>query len=69
MTNYKELLYHWVFHFNPYKNAWAAIPRDLYNQYWNNSDVEGVIYSSKLETLLEILFQIKGNKNNLNRLK
>jgi hypothetical protein len=28
-----------------------------------------VVYSNKLETLLEILFQIKGNKNNLNQLK
>ena len=69
MENYKEMLYDWLFHFNPYKDAWAAIPRDLYNQYCNDNSVEGVIYSSKLETLMSILFQIKGNKNNLNQLK
>jgi hypothetical protein len=50
MENYKEMLYDWLFHFNPYKDAWAAIPRDLYNQYCNDNNMEGVIYSSKLET-------------------
>jgi hypothetical protein len=69
MEKYKELLYDWIFHFNPYKDAWAAIPRNLYTQYCNDHSIKGVIYSSKLETLMHILFQIKGNKNNLNQLK
>lgn len=69
MEKYKELIHDWIFHFNLNKNAWAAVPREMYNDYWKDDNVEGVIYSSKLETLLHILFQIKGNKNNLNQLK
>ena len=67
MEKHKEMLYAWVFHFNPYKDAWAAIPRDLYTQYWNDNNIKGVIHSSKLETLIQLLFQIKENKNNLNK--
>ena len=43
----KELFFNWVFHFNPYTNQWAAIPRELYNDYWNNYELERVIKSNK----------------------
>jgi hypothetical protein len=56
----KENLYNWVFHFNPYTKQWAAIPRDLYNQYWDDCDLEGVVKSSKLSTLLEIIEKTDG---------
>jgi len=69
MENYKDILYNWVLHFNPYKNAWAAIPKDLFIAYCNNSSIEGVIYSDKVETLIDILYQINGNVKNLNQLK
>jgi len=57
----KEYLYDWVFHYNPYSNQWAAIPRDLYNQYWDDYELEGVIRSSSYNTLLEILHKTEGN--------
>jgi hypothetical protein len=56
----KENLYGWLFHFNPYTKTWAAIPRDLYNQYWDNYELQGVIRSSKFSTLLEILQKTEG---------
>jgi hypothetical protein len=55
-----EHLHNWVFNFNPYTNKWAAIPRELYSEYWNNSDVQGVIRSSSFSTLLEILNKTEG---------
>lgn len=56
----KECFYNWVFHFNPYTKQWAAIPRDLYNDYWSNYELEGVIRSSKFKTLLEIIQKTEG---------
>jgi hypothetical protein len=56
----KELFFNWVFHFNPYTNQWAAIPRELYNDYWNNYELERVIKSNKFSTLLEIVQKTEG---------
>lgn len=56
----KENFYNWVFHFNPYTKQWAAIPRHLYNDYWSNYELEGVIRSSKFSTLLEIIEKTDG---------
>lgn len=56
----KDVFYNWVFHFNPYTKQWAAIPRDLYNDYWSNYELEGIIRSSKFSTLLEILQKTEG---------
>lgn len=56
----KEVFYNWVFHCNPYTKQWAAIPRELYNEYWSNYELEGVIRSSKFSTLLEIIQKTEG---------
>lgn len=69
MENYKSLLYDWLFHYNPYKNAWAAIPREDYEEYRNNSSLESVLYSKDVNTLIEILYEIKGNKALVKQLK
>jgi hypothetical protein len=50
-----ENLYNYVLHFNPYNNTWNAVPRDKYNEYWSKQNVDGVISSSKLETLVELI--------------
>jgi len=64
----KEYLYDWVFHHNPYTNQWAAISRDIYTQYWDKYDLPGVIRSSKIETLLELLHKSKGDMDLLNEI-
>lgn len=56
----QEHLYDWVFHFNPYTNQWAAIPRDLYNNYWSDYKHPGIVRSNKFSTLLEILQKTGG---------
>jgi hypothetical protein len=61
-------LYDWVFHYNHYNNTWAAIPRDVYAQYWDKYDLPGVIRSSKIETLLELLHKSKGDIDLLNEM-
>jgi hypothetical protein len=59
-------LYDWVLHFNPYTNLWAAIPKNVYIEYWNKNDHPNVLRSNKLETLLEILYKSKGNVDVIN---
>jgi hypothetical protein len=56
----KNYLFDWVFHYNNETEQWAAIPRELYNQYWNNYSIEGIIRSSSHATLLEIIQKTNG---------
>jgi len=53
-------LHNWVFHYNSYTKKWAAIPRDLYNEYWSDYNVEGIIRSNSIETLQEIILKTSG---------
>ncbi len=50
-----EKIYDYVFHFNHFTELWSAIPRELYNRYWNNDEVEGVIKSNNINTLINII--------------
>lgn len=50
-----EELYEYVFHFNPYNELWSAIPRDVYQQYFNNNEVDGVLKSKELTTLFSLI--------------
>ena len=52
-------LHNWVFHYNEYNNLWAAIPRDLYEEYWNNKDEKGIIRSERIETLVSLIGKIE----------
>lgn len=52
---YSESLYDYVFHYNPYEKKWSAVPRDKYNEYWSSKNVDGVLSSSKFETLIELI--------------
>lgn len=45
----------YVFHFNIYTQKWNAIPRDLYNKYWDNHKLKGVLQSSDIQTLIELI--------------
>jgi len=48
-------LYDYVFHYNHFTELWNAIPRQVYTKYWNNDDVEGVLKSREIMTLMEII--------------
>lgn len=50
-----EQLQQYVFHFNPFTSTWNAIPRDLYTDYWSNPKVKGVLRSSNIKTLIELI--------------
>jgi hypothetical protein len=50
-----EELYEYVFHFNPYNELWSAIPRDIYQQYFNNNEMDGVLKSKELTTLFSLI--------------
>jgi len=61
-------LYHFVFHYNAHTGLWAAIPRDVYQQYWNDSDIPGVIRSKDFNTLTAIIYKTKGDLSLLDKL-
>lgn len=55
-----DILYDFVFHYNIYTNLWAAIPRELYTKYWEDYSNPGILRSSKLETLIELILKTEG---------
>lgn len=48
-------LYDYVFHYNHFTELWSAIPRELYNRYWDNDDIKGTLKSKNINTLIEII--------------
>ena len=48
-------MYNYVLHFNPYTELWSAVPRDLYQEFWNNPDVKGVLKSKDINTLISLI--------------
>lgn len=55
-----ELVYNYVFHFNPMTEFWYAIPRDNYLEYWSNSNDKKFMKSKEIKTLIELIY--KGEK-------
>lgn len=51
----------WVFHFNPYTEMWAAIPRDEYQTYWSDYNNANILRSKHLNTLVDLLHKSKGD--------
>jgi len=60
MKEYMSELYGYVFHYNHFTELWNAIPREKYNQYWDNDGTQGVFQSKSIDTLIEMI--IKGDK-------
>lgn len=48
-------LYNYVFHYNEYTELWNAIPRELYNNYWDNLDIDGVLKSKEIHVLIDLI--------------
>lgn len=63
-----EFMQDWVFHFNPYTSLWNAIPRHLYNGYWSNYDIKGILRSTDINTLMYLLYRGKGDINQVHKI-
>lgn len=53
-----DKLYNYLFHYNPNTENWYAIPRDKYNDYWNNYEDRvnnGVLHAKDYQTLIDFL--------------
>ena len=49
----------WVFHFNSFTNEWAAIPRGIYKEYWNDYRHPDVLRSKHLNVLLDLIKMVE----------
>ena len=61
-------LYDWLFHYNPYSEVWAAVPRETYNEYFDNYNHPSVIRSTNINTLIELIHKAKGDIKNLEKI-
>jgi hypothetical protein len=62
MENKLEYLHNWVFHYNHIAQEWAAIPREIYTEYWNDYNNKSVLRSPELHILITILQETKGDR-------
>ena len=62
-----EFMHDWVFHFNPYTELWNAIPRNLYNAYWSNYNIKGILRSKEIKTLEYLIHRGKGDIDVINQ--
>ena len=58
----------WIFHFNSFTEEWAAVPRETYNEYWNQHNHPDVLRSTNLNSLLELLHKSKGDREVIEKL-
>jgi hypothetical protein len=58
----------WVFHFNSFTEEWAAIPRNKYDEYWNQYNHPDVLRSRNLISLLDLLHKSKGDREVIEKL-
>jgi len=61
-------LYDYVFHYNGHNKMWAAIPRELYTDYWADYNKSGILRSKSIKTLITILHKTGGDKNKISKL-
>lgn len=63
-----EFMHDWIFHFNPYTELWNAVPRHLYNAYWSNYNIKGILRSKEITTLEYLIHRGKGDIDVINKL-
>ena len=51
-----EVLMGYVFHYNPYKDMWAAIPREYYLDYFNGI-YDRVIFNESVNSLVTYIIK------------
>lgn len=52
----------WIFHYNSFREEWAAVPRGTYNEYWSKHNHPDVLRSKHLNALLDLLHKSKGDR-------
>lgn len=62
-----NVLHDWVFHYNTYTNKWEGATRDNYHNIFS-SNKEGVIRSSRIETLINLIERTNGDIAKMNKL-
>lgn len=60
-----QVLYDWIFRFNPMDDHWYAAKRDHHGDLFSNIKSENVLKSSSINTLIEIITKTEGNVNNI----
>jgi len=63
-----DKLHDWVFHYNIYRNVWEAAKRDDYNKLFSGDNMESVLRSSSINTLIELITKTDGNSIKLENL-
>lgn len=62
-------LHDWVFHYNIFTKKWAAIPRECYQGYWSDMNHPGIIRSSSIETLMDIVSKVNYDPKFLDKIQ
>lgn len=66
MSNLKDYIYDWVFHYDIYNKVWRGVKRDNYNELFNGG--KNILKSKNFDTLLEIINKTNGDNVKLKKL-
>jgi hypothetical protein len=64
----KEVLYDWLFMYNPFIDKWCAARREDHNLLYSNIKSEKVLRSSRVSVLEELIIKTNGDPKKINKL-
>lgn len=63
-----EILYKWVFVYNPYKQMWMTAKREHYQKLFSDINSHDVLASTDIDTLVQLIMKTNGDKVKLQEL-
>ncbi len=67
MENVKEVLYDWIFIYNPYRDEYQAVKRENFQELYSG-DKGGVLRSKDFKTLESLIIKTNGSKDKIEEL-
>jgi hypothetical protein len=61
MTNNKDVLYDWIFHYNPYKEWWYAFKREDMVKFFNDKNSVNHCVAAKHSDLVDYILNVESN--------
>jgi hypothetical protein len=62
----KEILFNWVFGYNPYRDQWMTTDRNHYTELYSGG--KNVLFSKDINTLIDIIIKTDGDVSKVDKL-
>lgn len=69
MTHNLQEIYPYTFHHNYHTGTWTAIPKGFEKDYWNNMTAPGMLRSTDITILIDIIQRLAHDPNYLDKIE